>query len=100
MQEFRVQFPVEVIFGNDEVEQIGKIAKRFGEKVFLAIDPFMKEIGLIKKIESYLSQEELKTLIYDEIQSNPPCNKIDEAAVLARKQRCDVVIWSRRRECH
>jgi len=92
MREFRVQFPVEVIFGNDEVEQIGKIAKRFGEKVFLAIDPFMKEIGLIKKIESYLSQEELKTLIYDEIQSNPPCNKIDEAAVLARKQRCDVVI--------
>ncbi len=47
MQEFRVQFPVEVIFGNDEVEQIEKIAKRFGEKVFLAIDPFIKEIGLI-----------------------------------------------------
>lgn len=92
MKEFQVYFPVEVIFGNSEVKQVGKVAKRFGEKVFLAVTPFMNEIGITKRVKNYLDGEGLETLIYDEIQSNPSCNKIDEAAYLAKKERCDVVV--------
>lgn len=92
MKEFQVRFPVEVIFGNNEVKQIGKVAKRFGKRVFLAIDPFMEEIGITKRVKNYLDEEGLKAFIYDEIQPNPPCNKIDEAANLAKKERCDVAV--------
>jgi len=28
MKKFQVRFPVEVIFGNDKIKQIGKVAKR------------------------------------------------------------------------
>jgi len=92
MKKFQVGFPVEVIFGNGEVRQIGKVAKRFGKRVFLAVDPFMNEIGITNKVKNYLDEKGLKTVIYGEIQPNPPCNKIDEAANLAKKERCDVVV--------
>lgn len=92
MKKFQVGFPVEVIFGNGEVRQIGKVAKRFGKRVFLAVDPFMNEIGITNKVKNYLDEKGLKAIIYDEIQPNPPCNKIDEAANLAKKERCDVVV--------
>jgi len=92
MRKFEVRFPVEVIFGNDEVRQIGKVAKRFGKKAFLAIDPFMEKSGVGEEIRDYLNREGLDSLVYDGIQPNPPCTKIDEAAALAKGEGCDVVI--------
>ena len=92
MKESQVRFPVEVIFGNGKARQIGKVAKGFGKRVLLSIDPFMEEIGLTRRVKNYLDEEGLKTFIYDEMQSNPSCDKIDEAAYLAKKERCDVVV--------
>jgi len=92
MNNFQVKFPVQVIFGRGELRRIGEVAKEVGKKAFLAIDPFLKSSGVGEDIQGYLKKEGVDVLIYDEIKPNPPYNRIDKAATLAKEQGCDMVI--------
>jgi len=92
MSSFQVRFPVQVIFGKGELRRVGEVAKGFGKKAFLAIDPFIKNSGVGEEIKGYLKRKQVEALVYDEIRPNPPYDKVDEAASLAKEEGCDMVI--------
>ena len=77
--------------GQGALSGIGKSIKQYGDCVLLAIDPYIDEF-LGKKIERILISEGIHFVKTTDIQPNPSCFAVDDAAVLARQAKCNVVL--------
>lgn len=91
MDSFSCHLPY-TIFGRGKIRELGSIASRLGNKVFLAIDPFFEKTGLKQDIQKILSDAELEVSSFSDIQPNPDCKKVDEAALISRENNCDLLI--------
>lgn len=82
-------------FGIDTVKTIGQEAKKLGAgRVFLITGPQVKKAGVLEKALSYLQAEsiEVEVNIQQRDTPEPATDRVEEAAVIARKGNFDVVI--------
>ncbi|MGD8292764.1 MAG: iron-containing alcohol dehydrogenase [Desulfobacterales bacterium] len=91
MEPFTCSLP-KVFFGCGELQHIGNYVKDFGQKAFLAIDPYLEQSGLGKTTVSLLQDAAIKTILYSEIDPDPDCFGVDNAAKIAGSEGCDLVI--------
>ncbi len=85
-------FMPKVEFGAGKVGRIADYVQGMGKKAAIAIDPFMHSQGMGDRIASELRKVSVDSLIISDIEPNPSCFKIDEAARLAGSEHCDFVI--------
>jgi len=93
MQSFTFHLPTKIIFGPGKLDQIGIEAKNLGERAMIITGKrSSSEHGIINKVKDYLQIEGIGAVVFDKIEPNPRSSTIDEAAALARKNKCDFVI--------
>mgnify|MGYP000330091190 CR=1 FL=1 len=88
---FEFGTPTRVIFGWGEVKNVGEEVKKYGEKVLIVVDPFLKAtIG--EEIRTNLQRNGIESLIFSDVIPNPPSEKIDAGAAIAKDSKCEVII--------
>ena len=92
MEELTCYLPVKVVFGDGKLKDLGDFVKAWGDKAFLAIDPYLDKIGLSEEVIALLKKSSIVTTKYTDIEPNPVCFGADKAAEIARKDGCQVVI--------
>ena len=91
MEPFTCSLP-KVFFGCEELQNIGNYVNAYGPKAFLAIDPYLEQSGLGKTTVSLLQDASIETIVYSEIDPDPDCFGVDNAAEVASGEGCDLVI--------
>lgn len=91
--EFQFNLPVNLIFGCNKTNEVGKITAQYGKKVLIVTGTgSTKKSGLLKRVEDLLTGENLSYCIFDKVEQNPLTTTVYEGAMVAKKEECDVII--------
>lgn len=86
-------FPPQVIFGFGSLNRIGFLSLFLKTKnAFIVSDPEIMKLGLVDKIQKYLSLSGIKSIAFTEVEPNPTEETVVKATELYKKSDCDVVI--------
>jgi alcohol dehydrogenase class IV len=90
---FEYFMPVQVLFGNNRIEEAGALTARCGARALLVTGKrAMKENGVTDRITEVLRKSSVEVFIYDEVPPNPTDGIADEGAGVAKANGCDVII--------
>lgn len=90
---FEYLSPVQIIFGNGRINELGKIAKKYGDKAFIVTGRnSMKNHGHLERILKDLEEKKVSYFVFDKISPNPRSDEVDEASNLVRKNRYNLII--------
>ena len=77
----------------NRVEDIAKILEKKNKKtIMLIIDKGVKALNLSKTLEEALTDNNITTVIYDKIVSNPTIKNVEEAREIYLKNNCEALI--------
>ena len=83
----------EIIFGRGSLEQLGHCSRRMGgDRVLLVTDPGLITTGWIDEALGYLEQEGIKTVVYDNVVTNPRAYQVEQGALEYSRKECDVIV--------
>lgn len=88
---FKCYMP-KVEFGTGKLNNLGEYIKDLGSRAIVTIDPYLESKGFGERIVSQLRDANIRSIKYTDIQPNPNCTKVDEAARLAREEYCEMVV--------
>lgn len=91
MSDFTCVFP-STRFADGALDELGKTARSLGERAFLALDPYLESNGTGNRIRELLSGSGIEVVTWSDIQPNPSCFGVDEAAAIARAADSDLVV--------
>ncbi len=89
---FAVNWPGRLIFGWGRLGVLGDEAKALGSHAFLATTRELAALGLVARIQALLEAAGVAVTCYEDVQPDPTCLAVDEAARQARATGCDLVI--------
>lgn len=89
---FSFQIVPKIIFGEGVVSQVGSVAKKFGERALLVVDPGIVKAGLVESIVAPLRNENVEVHTFSGVEPEPWVETADEAGKMAQQERCSVVI--------
>lgn len=93
LSEFTFYLPTKVYFGEYASGKVGEETKELGQKAFIVTDGnLIHKIRNKEKIEDSLNKTGVKTILWEEVMSNPPLSTAEKGAELARKEKCDLII--------
>jgi alcohol dehydrogenase class IV len=83
----------EIIFGRESLKQIGQCGRRLGgERVLLVTDPGIIASGWVDEALGYMKHEGLKSVVYDNVVSNPRSHQVEQGELEYSRKNCDVII--------
>ncbi len=93
VKNFFHSIPVGVLFGKNTLFKLGKYVKIHGKKALIVTTgTFFKDNGLIDSMRELLQNCGIASEYFHDIRPNPLSTQVDEAASLAKKSGCDVII--------
>lgn len=93
MLNFDLYLPTKLIFGIGTIERVGIEAKGIGKKALIVTGKRSSlKNGVLERIVYLLSKENIESVIFNKIESNPKNTVIDEGGRIARSEKCDFVI--------
>lgn len=94
MENFAYYTPTKVVFGKDEEKNVGKLAKDFGAKKVLIHYGGGSAVrsGLIDKIKTSLSEENISFVELGGVKPNPRLSLIYEGIKLAKENSIDFIL--------
>ncbi|MBA7536658.1 Long-chain-alcohol dehydrogenase 1 [subsurface metagenome] len=86
--------PVETVFGSSSLNQIGKLTERYrnNDNILIIADKFMRNIGIIQRIEKFLLYKEYNVKTFEKVMTNPNFKLIDEASLFATSDNFGLII--------
>ena len=93
MDEFQFFIPVKILFGPNKIQEIGKTVKCFGSKVLIVVGKSSAQNnGTLKRLKDCIEKEEMKTLVYAGVESNPTLEMVTKGAAKAKDFDPDVIV--------
>ena len=93
MHNFEFYWPVKAIVGNGEVKKTGIEAKKLGRRALLVTGrSSVRSSGLLEKVLVSLESAGVDFVLFNGVEPNPRITTIDQAGLLAKKEKCDLVI--------
>jgi alcohol dehydrogenase len=90
---FTITQPTRLLFGAGAIAGLADLVKaEGGSKVFLVVDPGLKNAGLLQKVTDPLKKAKIPFEIYDKIDPEPGLKLADAGCKLAAKSGCDCVV--------
>lgn len=93
MKAFQYYLPVNVVFGNGRVDQVGEWTAPYGKHALIVTGrSSAKKSGLYDRVKDSLATAGVDSVLFDKVRQNPLTTTANEGAALAREQGCDVVV--------
>ncbi|HRU39363.1 MAG TPA: iron-containing alcohol dehydrogenase, partial [Candidatus Goldiibacteriota bacterium] len=93
MKPFAIYNPTKILFGSGEVEKAGEEAARIEKKALIVTGRnSTKKSGVLDRVIASLEKSGVKSAVYNGITPNPKSSEVEEAAALAVKEKCRMVI--------
>ena len=92
---WEVRFPSlpEILFGAGVLKTMGEHVKKIGIKKALFIaDPIMKSLGYVDNVQGILDKNGIASVLFSEVQPDPPVEEIEELGRIFKKEGCDSLI--------
>jgi alcohol dehydrogenase len=89
---FSFYLPTRIEFGVGILEQVGEEAAKLGRRALIVISKggSMRRAGILEKVQNFLYENGVESVVFDKVQPNPVAPTVDEGAQLAREKS---VIW-------
>ncbi|MBQ4040243.1 MAG: iron-containing alcohol dehydrogenase, partial [Oscillospiraceae bacterium] len=85
--------PNPILFGMGSSKQTGEKLKEFGcKKVLVVFDQGIKKVGVADKIIGIINEAGIETVVYDNVQADPPIWSVEEAGILGANEKVDGVV--------
>lgn len=84
--------PKRIISGKDALKESKSYLKNFGKKVLIVTDKVMTDLGNVKVLTDILDNENIKHVLYNEINSEPTDIMIEKGVKLYKGNNCDFLI--------
>ncbi len=79
-----------ILFGAGVIQRLGERAKRLNiNKVLLIAGPVMKRIGRTDEVQGVLEQSGIPSVVFSEVEPDPPVEEVEKAAQLYKEKGCD-----------
>jgi aldehyde:ferredoxin oxidoreductase len=92
---WEVRFPSlpPMLFGAGVILRLGERVKRLKlKKVFLVADPGMKRLGRTDEAQGILENSEIASVVFSEVEPDPPIDEVEKAAQLYHTKGCHGVV--------
>ncbi len=90
---FNYFLPVNLVFGKDKVQEVGKLASVHGSTAMIVTGGnSVKANGTYDKVRALLEEAGMTTVLFDKVTPNPLTTTVDEGGRIAKEQHVDVVI--------
>lgn len=90
---FELKTDTRVLFGEDMLEQLGKMAREFGfERTLLVADAGLIEAGHLAHARKFLTDEGIHTFAFSQFGQNPDADMIEAGRASAAAQRVDSIV--------
>lgn len=86
------QSPAIIHYGKESFRQVGKETARKGKKALIISDQVIEKLGYIEKCRTYLQEENVESIVYNGVGSEPTDKFVEEALHFFRQEECDVVL--------
>lgn len=87
------RFPVQVVFGEGCLQEIGVLAKNFGQHALLVTGAGeTSRLPAIDTIRSILGEEAIELTHFAEVEANPSAETVGKGVALCRENGCDFII--------
>ncbi|WP_240371456.1 iron-containing alcohol dehydrogenase [Anoxybacteroides rupiense] len=86
------QTPQTISYGCNAFQTVGKEAALRGRKALVISDKIMESLGNIEKLQHELLKEEVVSVVYSGVDSEPNDGYVEEALHLLQEEKCDLVI--------
>ncbi|MEE9912301.1 MAG: iron-containing alcohol dehydrogenase [Deltaproteobacteria bacterium] len=91
--EIRIPPMPDILMGEGVAKGMGKKIKALKvKKVFLVTDPFMFKSGRATEVADILKKSGLETVIFAEVEPDPPIELIERAGILYKETGCDGIL--------
>jgi aldehyde:ferredoxin oxidoreductase len=82
-----------MLFGVGVIQRLGERARRLNlGKVFLIADPVMSRLGRTVEIQAILEQRGIASVLFSEVEPDPPVEKVEKAAAFYKENDCYGII--------
>lgn len=93
MASYKFFMPSVNLMGAHSLNDAGKDIKTLGfKKALIVTDEVLVKIGLTKKLEAVLRENDVAYVVYDGTKPNPTCDNVSEGLKLLKDNACDFVI--------
>jgi len=92
MMQFEYHNPVNIIFGRGKLARVGEISRKHGGKALIVTSGSSFRTGVLTKVIDNIIQAGLNYVVYDKVKANPLTTMAQDGAIIARRERCDIVI--------
>jgi alcohol dehydrogenase class IV len=91
--EVRIPPLPELMFGAGVAGQIGQRIRQLKvKKIFLVTDPVMRALGRAEEVAAILEKSGIATVLFSEVEPDPPIELIEKAGQLYREKDCDGIL--------
>lgn len=90
---FDYHIPTKIIFGRGSLKELAT-EELPGSKALIVITngQSMKRLGYLNQVTQYLKENGVDAVLFDKVLPNPTLAHVSEAAELARRESCDMVV--------
>ncbi len=93
MFNFEAYFPTRMLVGNKSIDAFPEQARNLGSKAMLVTGKeSMKRSGYTDRVIRNLKAVGIETVLFDEVQSNPTRQTVNDGGKLARKEKVEMVV--------
>lgn len=93
MKEFTFNLPVKIFFGEGISGDLSNLARLYGaSRVMLVTDRVIGRTKGFAAIEAGLKEKGIQTVVYDEMEPEPPVDAVDRAAAVMRESGCQMAV--------
>jgi aldehyde:ferredoxin oxidoreductase len=91
--EIRIPPLPDMMFGAGVAENMGQRIRQLKvRRVFLATDPFMRSMGRADEVRKILEASGISTVIFSEVEPDPPIELIERAGKIYQDNGCDGIV--------
>ncbi len=91
--EVRLPTITSILFGGGIIQRLGERASALKiKKAFLIAGPVMRKIGLTEKVQGILEKSGIASVVFSEVEPDPPIEEIEKAGKIYKEQGCDGII--------
>lgn len=92
MDEFRIEFPETILFGEETLQKLGSVVRSYADRVLLVSESVLHEGKHISHVQDLLIRAGIDVLVFDELMPGSTAAAVDEVLSLARASKAKAIV--------